>query len=155
MPAAWREQRRTAGFDNKKIEVKRVRIAMAKLFAQMRIIAGALALAFLVATATPVSAQVNPTAAAVQEQQLLQQLNKIEGRGSIPDVKSYTLEQPAGREWREFRTVTLKWIGGIAILGMLAILTIYYSWHGTCPLRRAGRDAPCCVLACSSVSCTG
>ena len=99
---------------------------MAKLFAQIRIIAGALALAFVVATAMPVAAQqpssVNPTAAAVKEQQLLQQLNKIEGRGTIPDVKSYTLEQPAGHEWREFRTVTLKWIGGIAILGILALL---------------------------------
>ncbi len=118
---------------------------MAKVFATMRLIACALALAFVVATAMPVAAQqpnsVNPTAAAVKEQQLLQQLNKIEGRGTIPDVKSYTLEQPAGREWREFRTVTLKWIGGIAILGILALLTIYYSWHGTMRIEegRSGR----------------
>ena len=118
---------------------------MAKLFAQIRIIAGALALAFIVATAMPVTAQqpssVNPTAAAVKEQQLLQQLNKIEGRGTIPDVKSYTLEQPAGREWREYRTVTLKWIGGIAILGILALLTIYYLWHGSMRIEsgRSGR----------------
>ena len=55
----------------------------------------------------------------------------IQGRGTIPDVKSYTLEHPAGREWREYHTVTLKWIGGIAIFGMLALLTIYYLWHGT------------------------
>jgi formate dehydrogenase subunit gamma len=118
---------------------------MAKVFATMRLITCALALAFVVATAMPVAAQqpnsVNPTAAAVKEQQLLQQLNKIEGRGTIPDVKSYTLEQPAGREWREFRTVTLKWIGGIAILGILALLTIYYSWHGTMRIEegRSGR----------------
>jgi formate dehydrogenase subunit gamma len=118
---------------------------MAKIFVQLRLIAGALALAFVVATAMPAAAQqpssVNPTAAAVQEQQLLQQLNKIEGRGSIPDVKSYTLEQPAGHEWREFRTVTLKWIGGIAILGILALLTMYYLWHGTMRLEegRSGR----------------
>ena len=56
-------------------------------------------------------------------------------------MKSYTLEQPAGHEWREFRTVTLKWIGGIAILGILALLTIYYSWHGTMRIEqgRSGR----------------
>jgi formate dehydrogenase subunit gamma len=115
---------------------------MAKVFAHLRLIAGALALAFVVATAMPVAAQqpnlVNPTAAAVQEQQLLQQLKTIEGRGSIPDVKSYVLEHPGGREWREYRTVTLQWIGGIAILGILALLTIYYLWHGTMRIE-AGR----------------
>ena len=77
---------------------------MAKLVAHMRFIAGALALAFMVALAAPVSAQqpssVNPTAAAVKEQQLLQQLKTIQGRGTIPDVKSYVLEQPAGRDWQ-------------------------------------------------------
>ena len=116
---------------------------MAKVFAHMRLIAGALALAFVVATAMPVAAQqpssVNPSAAAVKEQQLLQQLNKIEGRGTIPDVKSYVLEHPAGREWREFHSVTLKWIGGIAILGILALLAIYYLWHGALHIE-AGRS---------------
>jgi formate dehydrogenase subunit gamma len=110
---------------------------MAKVFAHMRLIAGALALAFVVATAMPAAAQqpssVNPNGAAVKEQQLLQQLKKIEGRGTIPDVKSYVLEHPAGREWRQFHTVTLKWIGGIAILGMLAVLIIFYMWRG--PMR--------------------
>src|ERR1039458_8910183 len=101
---------------------------LARLLTQVRFVAGALALAFIVAMATPVSAQqpssVNPSAAAVNEQQLLQQLKTIEGRGTIPDVKSYVIEHPAGREWREYRTVTLQWIGGIAILGILALLTI-------------------------------
>ena len=116
---------------------------MAKVFAHMRLIAGALALAFVVATAMPVAAQqpssVNPTAASVKEQQLLQQLNKIEGRGTIPDMKSYVLEQPAGHAWRDYRTVTLKWIGGIAMLGILALLTVYYLWHGTMRIE-AGRS---------------
>jgi formate dehydrogenase subunit gamma len=118
---------------------------MAKVFAQMRLIAGALALAFVVATAMPAAAQqpnsVNPTAAAVKEQQLLQQLKVIQGRGTIPDVKSYTLEHPGGRAWREYHTVTLKWIGGIAIFGILAILTAYYLWHGTMRIEqgRSGR----------------
>jgi formate dehydrogenase subunit gamma len=116
---------------------------MAKVFEQLRLIAGALALAFVVAMAMPAAAQqpnsVNPTAAAVQEQQLLQQLNVIKGLGTIPDTKSYVLEHPAGREWREFRTVTLKWIGGVVILGILALLTIYYLWHGAMRIE-AGRS---------------
>ena len=101
---------------------------MAKIFAHMRLIAGALALAFVVATALPAAAQqpsmVNPTADAVKEQQLLDQLHIIKGLGTIPDTKSYVLEHPAGREWREYRTVTLLWIGGVAMLGILASLPI-------------------------------
>jgi formate dehydrogenase subunit gamma len=118
---------------------------MAKIFAAMRLTAGALAVAFVVATAMPAAAQqpnsVNPNAAAVKEQQLLQQLHKIEGRGSIPDLKSQVIEHPAGRDWREYHTVTLKWIGGIFIFGILAILTAYYSWHGTMRIEegRSGR----------------
>jgi len=116
---------------------------MAEVFAQMRLIAAVLALAFVVATAMPAAAQqpnsVNPTAAAVKEQQLLQQFKTIKGLGTIPDTKSYVLEHPGGREWREYRTVTLKWIGGIAILGILALLTIYYLWHGTMRIE-AGRS---------------
>ncbi len=115
---------------------------MAKLFAPIRFIAGALALAFIVAVATPVSAQlVNPTASSVKEQQLLNELSKIQGRGTIPDVKSYVLVQPAGRDWREFHEVTLVWFGGIAILGMLALLVIFYLWRGTVRIEggRSGR----------------
>jgi len=116
---------------------------MAEVFAQMRLIAAVLALAFVVATAMPAAAQqpnsVNPTAAAVKEQQLLDQFKVIKGLGTIPDTKSYVLEHPGGREWREYRTVTLKWIGGIAILGILALLTIYYLWHGTMRIE-AGRS---------------
>src|SRR6202163_1571640 len=112
---------------------------MAKIFAPIRIIAGALALAFLVAVAVPVSAQqptsVNPTASAVQEKQLLQELNKIQGRGTIPDVKSYVLEHPAGRDWRQWHEVTLRWIGAIAVLGMLAILIIFYLSRGMVKLE--------------------
>jgi formate dehydrogenase subunit gamma len=116
---------------------------MATIFAQIRFIAGALALAFMLAVATPAAAQqpssVNPTADAVKEQQLLQKFKMIQGLGTIPDTKSYVLEHPAGREWREYRTVTLKWIAGVAILGILAVLTIYYLWKGTMRVK-AGRS---------------
>ena len=112
---------------------------MTKHFAYIRRIVGALALAVLVAFAAPASAQqpssVNPTASAVKEQQLLDRLKTIQGLGTIPDKKSYVLEHPAGRDWRVFHTVTLKWIGGLAILGMIAVLVIFYLWRGSMKIR--------------------
>ena len=96
----------------------------------------------LLAMAAPASAQqVNPTASSVKEQQLLQELNRIQGRVSIPDQRSGVLEQPQGREWREFRNVTLRWIGGIAILGMIALIMIFYLTRGMVRLEsgRSGR----------------
>jgi len=109
----------------------------------VRVIVGALALTFMVATVAPVSAQqptsVNPTASSVQEQQLLKESNKIQGRGSIPDVKSYVIEHPAGRDWRHFHTVTLQWLGAIAIIGTLALLVVFYLVRG--PVRiESGRS---------------
>lgn len=108
-----------------------------------RALAAVWALAIVVALAMPAAAQqpssVNPTAAAVKEQQLLQQFKMIQGLGTIPDTKSYVLEHPAGREWREYRTLWLKWIAGVAILGILALLTLYYLWHGSMRIR-AGRS---------------
>ena len=73
---------------------------MARLSKRVRFIAGALALMFVLAfagaTTRPAFAQVDPNAAAVKEQQLLDKLNVIQGRGTIPDTKSYVLEHPAG-----------------------------------------------------------
>jgi formate dehydrogenase subunit gamma len=94
--------------------------------------------------ATPVFAQqqpstVNPTADAVKEDQLLNQLRIINGRGSIPDVKSYNIEQPRGRDWRHFQEVTLPWIGAISILGMLVLLVLFYLIRGMVRLK-AGRS---------------
>jgi formate dehydrogenase subunit gamma len=119
---------------------------MARLFAHARIIIGALALVFMVAAAAPTMAQqpptaVNPTASSVKEDELLRQMNIISGRGSIPDAKSYNIEQPAGRSWREFQQVTLPWIGIIAILGVLALLVLFYLIRGMVRIEggRAGR----------------
>ncbi|MGB2656936.1 MAG: formate dehydrogenase subunit gamma, partial [Pseudolabrys sp.] len=59
----------------------------------------------------------------------------------IPDVRSYVLEQPAGREWRHFHEVTLRWIGGIAVLGMLGLLIMFYLARGMVKIEngRSGR----------------
>jgi formate dehydrogenase subunit gamma len=119
---------------------------MASLVRILRLALGACALVLLVALAAPVQAQqqpnsVNPTALSVKEQQLLQELNRIQGRVTIPDTRSGVLEQPAGRDWRNFRDVTLRWIGGIAILGMLAALIIFYLVRGMVKIEggRSGR----------------
>jgi formate dehydrogenase subunit gamma len=135
-----------AAFDNKNSGKMIGEDAMAKLFAPVRFMAGALALAFIIATAavaaTPASAQQGPTAA-TSEQQLLNQLHNgvIAGQVSIPDKKAGNLIHPAGRDWRAFRTVTLPWVGGIAILGMLVVLALYYLTHGMMPIAegRSGR----------------
>ena len=99
-------------------------------------------LLLVMAAPVPVSAQqINPTASSVREQQLLQELDRIQGRVSIPDQRSSVLVQPQGREWREFRTVILRWIAGVAIIGMLLVLVIFYLTRGMIRLDsgRSGR----------------
>src|ERR1700692_5132350 len=99
---------------------------MASLGRFIRLAVGACAFLLVIAASAPCNAQqVNPTASSVKEQQLLQELNRIQGRVSIPDQRSGVLEQPAGRDWREFRNVTLRWTGGVAILGILAVLGVF------------------------------
>ena len=121
---------------------------MARLLAQARFIIGAFAVALVLALAAPAGAQqptsVNPTAASVKEQQLLNALGSggsVSGRVSIPDQKSGNLIHPAGRDWRQFHEVTLRWIGAIAILGMLILLVVFYLVRGQVKLvsGRSGR----------------
>lgn len=121
---------------------------MARLIGRVRILVGVLALACVAALAMPASAQqpqqptsVNPTASAVKEDQLLSQLDRIGGRCTLPDQKACVIEQPAGRDWRHFQEVTLYWIGGIAILGMLVAIVAFYLWRGMIRIEggRSGR----------------
>jgi formate dehydrogenase subunit gamma len=99
----------------------------------------------LATAALPAAAQqptsVDPQASAVKENQLLQEFNRISGRCTLPDQKACTIEQPAGRDWRHFHEVTLRWIGGIVILGILAVLIIFYLWRGMVRIEsgRSGR----------------
>jgi formate dehydrogenase subunit gamma len=110
---------------------------MPGLVTRIRFIVGALAIVLIVAVSAPVSAQqpnpdgsVNPTASSVNEDKLFQQLDRISGRCTIPDQKACTIEQPAGRDWRHFHEVTLRWIGAVAILGMLVLLVGFYLFRG-------------------------
>ncbi len=117
---------------------------MPSLLKRIRWIFGAFALLALVTVAMPAAAQqqpssVNPTASSVKEDQLLRELNRIEGRGTLPDLKSQVIEQPQGRMWREFHQVTLRWISAIAIVGIFALLVIFYVVRGAVRIM-AGRS---------------
>ena len=107
---------------------------MAMLCARIRLIVSAIAILAFAVAALPVAAQqpnsIDPNADAVKEQPLLQQFNRIQGLGTIPDTKSYLIEQPMGRVWRQFHEVWLHWIGAIAVLGMVALLIIFYLIRG-------------------------
>ncbi len=107
---------------------------MAMICSRVRLVVAAIALLILAAAAAPASAQqpssVEPNANAVKEQQLLQKFDRIQGLGTIPDTKSYVIEQPMGRVWRQFHEVWLHWIGGVAVLGMLALLIVFYLIRG-------------------------
>jgi formate dehydrogenase subunit gamma len=80
---------------------------------------------------------VNPTASSVNEKALLEALKPgapgtqaVSGRVSIPDKRGGNLIQPAGRDWRDLHERTVPYIGGIAILGVLALLTMFYLLRG-------------------------
>jgi formate dehydrogenase subunit gamma len=101
-----------------------------------------LAAAFMVPPASAQQpTQVNPTAQSVKEKDLLKELQRIQGRSTLPDTRTGVLEQPEGRNWRQFHQVTLRWIGAIAILGMLAILVLFYLIRGMVRIEqgRSGR----------------
>jgi formate dehydrogenase subunit gamma len=72
----------------------------------------------------------NPTASAVSEEQLFQQLDKLSGRVSIPDGKAAILEQPQGRDYRGFREGILPWLGGVFVIGMIVALAAFYFTKG-------------------------
>ncbi|MFX6250423.1 hypothetical protein ABTF88_20840, partial [Acinetobacter baumannii] len=55
----------------------------------------------------------------------------VHGRGTIPNTDSYVLIQPQGQAWRAFHQGAMHWVAGIAILGMLALLALFYLIRGT------------------------
>ncbi|MCS3928899.1 formate dehydrogenase subunit gamma [Bradyrhizobium elkanii] len=90
-------------------------------------------LSIAVAATVPVYAQKlgpdgapNPTASVVDEQTLLKQAPRVEGRIDIPDTKAGVLIQPEGRTWAYFHEVLLHRGGAIVILGTIALLALAY-----------------------------
>jgi len=100
--------------------------------------------ALLIGAAAPVLAQTAPRAPSMAEELEVQALlrgGSIQGRITIPDEKLATLIQPEGRQWREFHNVTLAWVGGIAVVGMFALLLFFRLSKGRIPIEggRSGR----------------
>ena len=106
---------------------------MPSSLSHLRALCAAIALLFVFAHPAAAQLTFKPTAEAVQEDQLLKALkegDKITGRISIPDTMASSLIQPAGRDWRDFQRSKLPIIGGVAILGMIALLAIFLMVRG-------------------------
>src|SRR5712691_8143125 len=99
----------------------------------LKALCAAFALLFVVAHPAAAQLSFKHTAEAVQEDKLLNALkegDKITGRITIPDAMAASLIQPAGRDWRDFHRSKLPIIGGVAIIGMLALLAIFILVRG-------------------------
>ena len=82
----------------------------------------------------------NPLMSGPSEQHLLDNARRIEGRGTLPNVQSQVIEQPAGRLWSRLETVVLPLLGAMAIVGMFCMLAALYLWRGGMLFgERAGR----------------
>lgn len=79
---------------------------------------------------TPTNPITTPTSAEELELQKALTGGRIAGRVSIPDARAASLIQPEGRDWRSFHNITLAWVGGIAVFGMLAVLVLFYLAKG-------------------------
>jgi formate dehydrogenase subunit gamma len=118
------------------------------LLTRARFIVVALAVCTFIALGTPALAQqqqvVSPDGSAVNEQTLLRQSPRIEGRIDIPNETASVLEQPAGRTWDHFHQVTLHWLGAIIIVGTVAGLAAAYFLLGRIRISagRSGRKVP-------------
>jgi len=115
------------------------------LLARIRLLIVAVTL-LSIGAAVPVHAQKinpdgapNPTASVVDQQMLLKQVPRVEGRIDIPDARAAVLIQPMGRTWDYFHEVLLHWGGAILILGTIVLLGAAYLIMG--PIRiAAGRS---------------
>lgn len=122
---------------------------MTGLLGRARFIAGAVAIAGLIAFAAPAHAQqqsplIDPGARVLNEETLLRQSSRIEGQIDQLDERARVLIQPAGRTWDHFHEVTLYWLGAIVILGTLAALAAAYFVLGRLRISagRSGRKVP-------------
>ncbi len=104
----------------------------------------ALTFAFALLAAPGVNAQetVNPTELSVQEQTLLDALGggeAVTGRVSIPDAPAADLIKPGGRDWSRLRSETLYAVTVWSLLGMLALLAVFFLIRGRVRIE-AGRS---------------
>ncbi|MFT6944811.1 MAG: formate dehydrogenase subunit gamma [Yoonia sp.] len=77
--------------------------------------------------------QVNPTAEAVSEDSLFQQLEDgqmIDGRVSIPDAKAAGLIKPDNKGWAATYTGSVKFLSIAAIVSAVGVLALFYIIRG-------------------------
>jgi formate dehydrogenase subunit gamma len=122
------------------------RMALTALLERFRFIVGAWIVLMAVVMAAPAAAvqlgpdgAPDPQASVVNQQTLLREAPRIKGRIDIPDTKASVLIQPVGRRWEAFHEVGLRWIGAIAILGMIVALGAAYLIMGRIRIS-AGRS---------------
>jgi formate dehydrogenase subunit gamma len=115
---------------------------MTHRLARARFIFAAIVVGCLVAftaLAQQSGAPIDPQAEVVNEQTLLREFPRIQGEINQLDPRARVLIQPAGRTWDYFHQVVLRWIGAIAIVGMLAALAAAYFLLGRLRIA-AGRS---------------
>lgn len=78
------------------------------------------------------SAQVNPTQSSVTEDALFQALGTepVAGRVTIPDGNAGYLIKPENKAWAMFQGQTLHTLSIVAVVGMIALLTLFYLVRG-------------------------
>jgi len=108
---------------------------MTHLFSRLTVVFGlVLFLVLVVAAQAPqVQAQVNPTQQSVTEDALFKALgtgDTVSGRISIPDSNAGYLIKPENKSWAAMQSNTLHLVATIAVLGMLALLTVFYLVRG-------------------------
>ena len=115
------------------------------LLARIRLLIVAVTL-LSIGAAVPVHAQKinpdgapNPTASVVDQQMLLKQVPRVEGRIDIPDARAAVLIQPMGRTWDYFHEVLLHRGGAVVILGTIVLLGAAYLIMGRIRIA-AGRS---------------
>jgi len=91
-----------------------------------------LAFGLVLALALQAQAQVNPTQQSVTEESLLDALGTapLSGRISIPDTNAGYLIKPENKTWAALQGSTLHVLSIVAVVGMLALLTLFYLIRG-------------------------
>ncbi len=88
----------------------------------------------LALTAPAAQAQINPTQNSVNEDALFQALGTnntyVSGRASIPDPNATYLIKPENKVWAALQGDTLHLLSIIAVVGMVALLAIFYLVRG-------------------------
>ncbi len=116
-----------------------------RFLAQIRLLTPALMLLAIVLSAPAMAQKLapdgapDPTASGVDQQTLLKQVPRIEGRIDIPDTRAAVLIQPMGRTWDYFHEVLLHWGGALVIVGTVVLLGLAYLVMGRIRIA-AGRS---------------